>query len=354
MKRQRVGCVGWLTHLDGDAGVTTAVCDTREEKVRSYCEQHEGVRAFTDYRKMADASELDVVYVATPNEFHREMAVRFLESGVHVFLEKPMGVDRQEMDAILAAERAGEAHLAIDFELRVSFFGRRVKEIMDAGEIGAPVGVEFVHHRGAWLAETNGVWRTDPARSGGLYFMEVCHEVDLFRHWFGEVEAVQSFSNPNVLPQYRGGMPENVVTHLWFASGVRGVILTNHTSSVAKCEEDQYDTCGHDMAFIVTGTEGSIRIDCIRHTVTVCEYAEHHPDLAFGKRVDLKRTEDHGSMSANEFHHDCARNFGMFVEAMARGEQHHQSAADAWRTHLVCLAAESSARDGARRIEVVA
>ena len=59
--------------------------------------------------------------------------------------------------------------------MRSSSGCRRVKEIVAFGEMGLLKGIEFVHHRGAWLAEGNMIWRTDPARSGGLYFMEPCH-----------------------------------------------------------------------------------------------------------------------------------------------------------------------------------
>jgi len=352
MNRMRVGCVGWLYGIDNEYGHTTAVCDIDRAHVEGFTSKRPSVKGYTDYRAMLDTGEIDVVLIATPNEFHQEMAEYALKAGVHVFLEKPMGVNREELDSILRTQQASGRQLAIDFELRVSFFGRRVKEIIDSGEIGKPVGVEFVHHRGAWLARGNNVWRTDPNRSGGLYFMEVCHEIDVFRHWFGEIAAAQSFSFPNVLPQYRDGMPDNVCTHLWFREGVRGVILTSHTSSVWQAEKTAYRENGHDMVFIVTGTEGAIRIDCIDHTLLVCRYADFHPDAHRGLRVERDRLEDHRSMSATEFHHDTRGNLDRFIRSMALDEPPHQDATDAWRTHVICLAAEESARDASQRIEI--
>ncbi len=352
MKRMRVGCVGWLYNIDHEYGHTTTVCDINKAQVDRFVAKHPSAKGYTDFRAMIDAGGIDVVMIATPNEFHREMAEYALRGGVHVFLEKPMGVNREQMDSILRTQQASGRHLAIDFELRVSFFGRRVKEIIESGEIGDPVGVEFIHHRGAWLACGNGVWRTDPKRSGGLYFMEVCHELDVFRHWFGEIESVQSFSLPNVLPQYRDNMPDNVTTHLWFANGVRGTILTNHTSSVWKADPAEYRDMGHDMIFVVVGTQGSLRTDCIEHKILVCHYGEFHPDADRGMRVEFDRIEDHSAMPGSDFHHDTRGNLDGFIRSMALGEPPHQEAADAWRTHIACLAAEKSARETSQRINI--
>lgn len=352
MIRQRIGCVGWLIPFDDAFGETTAVCDVDREKVKRFVDRHPRAKGYTDYCRMINEGGLDVVVIATPNALHREMSEYALRAGSHVFLEKPMGVNREELDSILATQQASGRQLAIDFELRVSFMGRRVKELMSAGEIGDPVSVEFVHHRGAWLARGNNVWRTDPARSGGLYFMEVCHEIDLFRHWFGDIAAVQSFSVPNVLPQYRDGMPDNVCTHLWFRSGMRGLVLTSHTSSVFDAKPAQYGDYGHDMVFTITGTRGALRVDCVAQKLLVCRYAEFHPDADRGLRVELDRVEDYTTMPHQEFHHDTTGNMQRFIRSMSLGEPPHQDAADAWLTHVVCLAAERSARENAPRIEI--
>jgi len=294
MQKQRVGCIGWLYDIDEEYGSTTAVCDINRSLVDRFTAKREGVEGYTDYREMAASGGVDVVMIATPNEFHREMAECFLRAGVHVFLEKPMGVNREEMDAVLRAQQAGGVELGIDFELRVSFLGRHVRQLLADGTIGTPVSVEFIHHRGAWLGAGNGVWRTDPKRSGGLYFMEVCHEVDLFRHWFGEIQAVQSHAFPTVLPQYRNRMPDNITTRLWFESGVQGMIHTSHTASVHGAKSEEYGDQGHDMYFILAGTEGALRIDCINHKILVCRYGEFHPDLDEGLRVESRKNSTKG------------------------------------------------------------
>jgi predicted dehydrogenase len=351
MKRLNLGVIGWLYHYDNEHARTTAACDIREGHLAQYKEKHPDARTFTDYRKMADEAGLDAVIISTPNWLHREMAEYYLERGIHVFLEKPMGVNREEMDSILATQRKSGKTLAIDFELRVSQGSNRVRDIIRSGEIGDLNGIEFIHHRGGWVARGNNVWRTDPARSGGLFFMEICHEIDFYRWIFGEITHVQSFRHPNLLPQYKQDeMPDNVYTHVWFESGLMGEIISSHTLSVHNAPADKYEDLGHDMYFVITGTEGALRMECIRQKLLICRYEDYHPDAEVGKRVVLNRIEDYSSVRG--FHHDIAANHRAFLESCALGKPFHQDTFDAWKTHAVCLAAERSALEEFQRIEL--
>jgi len=192
-KKVNVGYIGWLSHDSTEFSTPYAVCDVKEKKLSDYVSRFPGVKTFTDWKKMAEDRGVDVVIISTPNHLHCEMATTFLDRGVHVFLEKPMGVNRDEMNKLLLAQRKSGKQLAIDFEMRASYGTLRAKEIIDSGELGELKGVEFVHHRGSWLYEGNHLWRLNKQLSGGLYFMEVCHEVDYFRLILGEITYVQSF-----------------------------------------------------------------------------------------------------------------------------------------------------------------
>ena len=348
MKKVNVGYIGWLSYDDTDFSVPYAVCDVNEQKLKDYAAKHPGVKIFTDWKKLAEDPELDVVIISTPNQFHLEMGTAFLRKGVHVFLEKPMGVNRKEMNQLLLAQRKSGKQLAIDFEMRASCGTIRTKEIIDSGELGAMQGIEFVHHRGSWLYEGNHIWRLDRKLSGGLYFMEICHEVDYFRFLMGEITHVQSFKMPNVLPQYGSDFPDNVFSILSFENGSIGTISASHTLSCQNASMEEYNQKGHDMFFVYTGTLGSMRLDCINDKLLVTQF-EPYPEGSHGKRVMFKRIEDfHGT---NAFH-DTDTNRLRFIESCACGIPHLQDAYDAWRSHCVCLAAEESALKGFRKMKV--
>ena len=349
-KRLNVGAIGWLMYYDDEIAKTTAICDINEAKVRNGVAAHPGTQGYTDYRKMVDEAGLDVVIISTPNWLHTEMAERFMRKGVDVFLEKPMGVNKAECDRLLKAQKSTGKTCAIDFEMRTGTAMGRIRDVIGAGEIGDLVGIEFVHHRGAWEARGNGVWRTQPEKSGGLFFMEICHEVDTLRLLAGDIQAVQSFKMKNVLPQYPDNMPDNVCTHLWFEGGVTATILAGHTISVCDAPLGLYDDLGHDMRWGIVGTEGALRYDEIRQKLLVVRYAEFHPDAPVGKHVEFKRVEDYSSVK--NMNHDIAGNQRRFLQTIHEGKDWHQPLEDAWRTHVVCLAAERSAITDNQRIKV--
>lgn len=349
MARQlKVGYAGWFSDAESEYCRTAAVCDTVEAKVQAFLSNHPGVQGYTDYRKMAAESDIDAAVISTPNHLHCEMATAFLEAGKDVFLEKPMGVNREQMDSILRAWRQSGKQLAIDFECRVSSGYVRTKEILDAGEIGETRGIELIHHQGQWLRGPGNEWRLDPVKSGGLYFECICHYVDLMRLWLGEITHAQSFTMPTVLPQYCETMPDNITTHLLHENGGLSMLVTVHSLSVTPAEIKDYNDLAHEMYFVIIGTEGALRLDAINHKLLLVRYEEDSAQPG-NKCSRLNRIEEIPGAAA---FHDIDANRRSFFEAVANGKPHHQDAYDAWRTFAVCLAAEQSAQEGFAKVEV--
>lgn len=327
-----------------------AICDTHKPAIEAARREFPDIAAYTDYRVLVTHPHVDVVVVNTPNWLHPEITIAALEAGKDVFCEKPMALNREDCARMLAAERASGRTLCIDFELRYSILsGRRLKELISSGEIGEVRHIDFFHYRGAWLEEGNGIWRTRPELSGGLYPMEPCHEVDLFRYLVGEISAVQSFSAPNVLPHYR--IPDNVCTHFFFENGAMGQITTAHTRSAHIVEGDHWEDLGHEMVLSIVGTQGSLRVDLWKNRLTVFRFAEY-PLGSGGVRCEFVRNEDYTGVPSHLLHHDMSGFRRDFFRRLATGQPPMITALDSWRTHAVCFAAEQSALAGFRKIEV--
>ena len=118
-KRLRVGHIGWLANDQNDYAQTVAWCDTNEERIRKACAKNPEITGYTDYREMLRDADLDLVVIATPNWVHCEMACDFLKAGVHVFLEKPMGINRAEIDRLYNEALASKAQLAAAASMRL-------------------------------------------------------------------------------------------------------------------------------------------------------------------------------------------------------------------------------------------
>ncbi len=108
--RPRIGCVGVGSMGSGDArghasfGDVLAVCDVdagRAENAKNAGNIGKGkADAYTDYRKLLDRDDLDVISVVTPDHWHIKIAVEALESGRHVFSQKPLTLTLEENQLI--------------------------------------------------------------------------------------------------------------------------------------------------------------------------------------------------------------------------------------------------------------
>ena len=95
--------------------------------------------------KMADA-----VFVCTQDDFHTAPAIRALELGYHVLLEKPMSNNEEECRAIEAAARKAQRTLAVCHVLRYTPFYMTLKSLIDKGEIGEVTTINQIENVGFW------------------------------------------------------------------------------------------------------------------------------------------------------------------------------------------------------------
>jgi len=341
---------------EGPGYKTVAWCDINEQKLTTQAQLHPRIETYTDYREMLIKARLDVVMIASPNHCHAEQAIAFLEAGVHVFLEKPMGISVEECDRILAAWHRSGRQLGIDFEVRISPFAKRVQALIGSGEYGELRRIEYFHHQGAWLAEGSCLWRIRPEKSGGLLPECPIHYIDIFRLFAGEVESVQSVAGPNVLPQY--GIPDNVCSHFFFENGILAMMLTTHTHSAVPRDSRQWrntaeymQPLGHDMTMIFTLTRGSIGVDFLKPSIQVHRFEEWPPGSG-GMRVIQERVEDYSALGMMAFFHDCSLMRREFLRRCVEGRPPFQDPVDVWRTHRATFAAEQSALSGGQRIRV--
>jgi predicted dehydrogenase len=111
------------------------LCDADEDRRRDFASRYPRARMTGDFDELL-ASDVDAVVVATPVPTHYELAKRALEAGKHVLVEKPPAMRGAEMDELVAI--AGERDLVLmPGHLLLYHPGvRKLKELVDAGELG--------------------------------------------------------------------------------------------------------------------------------------------------------------------------------------------------------------------------
>ena len=146
----------------------------------------------TDWRKVVERDDVDIIDISTPTYLHQEIAVAAAQNGKHIFCEKPIALSyASAREMYEAAEKAGVVHY-LNHNYRRAPAITFARQLIDEGKIGT-----IYHWRGTYLQD----WITDPnfpltwhlqkkfAGAGPHYDLN-SHSVDLGRYLVGEIKAV--------------------------------------------------------------------------------------------------------------------------------------------------------------------
>lgn len=151
------------------------VCDASESRRAHLHRLHPGVAATPCFEELIEGTDLDAVVIATPVRFHYQMAKAALEAGKHVFIEKPIARTVDEAQELLDLAQEQERVLMVGHTFLFSPAVHRMKEIIDAGDIGK---VQYVAARrlnlGLFQKDINVAWDLAP------------HDISILLHLLGE------------------------------------------------------------------------------------------------------------------------------------------------------------------------
>src|SRR5579863_9570076 len=159
----------------------TALSRRTMDKARESAKQFDIPLAFDSAEALCRSTEVDVVLVTTPNAMHLQDVLIALRNGKHVLCEKPMGVNADECRQMVEAARKAGVLLGVAQVFRFEDSTRRLRERLEAGEIGKPI---FARAEFSFPGKTGHArqWLYDPAIAGGGPIADVgVHCVDGLR-----------------------------------------------------------------------------------------------------------------------------------------------------------------------------
>ena len=184
MARPRLGFlgVGWIGRHRMEAMLATgaigavAIADASAEMAAEALKLAPGAALVGSLDEMLDVG-VDGIVIATPSAMHAEQSIRALNGGAAVFCQKPLGRTADEVRGVIEAARAADRLLDVDLSYRFTDGMRRIRELVQAGELGWIYAVDLVFHN-AYGPDKS--WFYDPALSGGGCVMDLgVHLVDL-------------------------------------------------------------------------------------------------------------------------------------------------------------------------------
>lgn len=169
-----------------------AICDVQLSRAIAKRDEHaKGAEVFSDYREMLRVIKPDAVHIATPHYLHAEMSIAALESGAHVFLEKPMATTREDARRMIDAARESGRLLSICFQNRfsptVEALGRLLKQYPPTAAYASVV----------WGRDES-YYNADPWRGrlategGGVLINQAVHTLDLLCFFLGKPKFVSA------------------------------------------------------------------------------------------------------------------------------------------------------------------
>ncbi len=182
---------GHFFDLPAEIGMHT-ICGRTEGPLKAAADQFGWANTETDWRKVVENPEIDIIDVSTPGNSHAEISIAAAKAGKAVFCEKPIGNTLAEAKAMLDAVQAAKVPHAIFHNYRKAPAVALAKQLIEAGRLGT-----IYHWRATylqdWIADPNFplVWRLQKEIAGSGAHGDInAHIIDLSRHLIGELDEV--------------------------------------------------------------------------------------------------------------------------------------------------------------------
>jgi len=204
-----------------------ALCDTDPRRLREVQRRHPGLSVTTKPEEILQDSSIDIVSIASHDDFHRDQIVAALSFGKHVFVEKPLCLSRVEYDDIsLALKNSNGLRLSSNLILRKEPRFEELRNRIRADKFGSIYYLEGDYDYGR-IEKIVGGWRGELAGFSVVHSGAI-HLIDLLL-WLSESKVVQVFAYGTRIATESTRFRKNdtVVAILKFADGVLGKVTAN-------------------------------------------------------------------------------------------------------------------------------
>ena len=378
--RLRLGVIGMgtraasvlstLRRVHGGVWVV-GVVDPDEEGARQRlrgAELPEGEVAFFEDAEelLGHAGDFDGLMIGTRCNIHTPLAVKAAETGLPLYLEKPVAISHEQIVALRDAYRGREKSVVVSFPMRVTPLFRKVKNLVESGRLGVVnqvQAVNYVPYGGVYYARET---YRDFDVTGGMWLQKATHDFDYLNALLGVPSAVSAVMTRKA---YGGDMPHGLRCsgcdlagtclesprgvarrgddggvgtgdHLCvFGDGIElqdaGAALIGYEGGVHASYTQNFLSrrSAASRGATITGYEATLSFDWFKGNVTVID---HHRDRV--ETFEIKVTTGH--LGGDEV---LARNF---VDVCLGRDESRTDLASGLLSAAMCLAARESAHSG--------
>jgi myo-inositol 2-dehydrogenase/D-chiro-inositol 1-dehydrogenase len=194
----------------------------------------------------------DAVYITTPNTQHVSLAIAAVETGKHVFCEKPLATNVADAERVFEKSKEGPGIFQVGHNRRLAPVYATLKQMLS--ETHTPHSAHVKMNRGELLKPE---WTGDPEITGGFLYETPIHMFDMMRFLFGEVESLHAIGSTHeykevddfsVLLKFANGMHATLATAAdasWLFPFERVEVFCHHATLVTR--EMESLTCSSNL-----------------------------------------------------------------------------------------------------------
>lgn len=237
--------------------------------------QQFNAKVYDDFSGLCGDASIEAIYISSPHRFHAAQAVKALQHGKHVLVEKPLALTLEECDAVVAAADRAGLQLIVGHTHAFDPNVRAMHRIVQSGALGR-LGMILTFNYNDFLFRPHRDDEFDSKNGGGILFNQVAHQIEIVRLLGGAVRSVRA----NVgAPDSARQAPGHCTAFLEFESGA--------AASITFSAHDFFDSDEFHLWIAEGGTvkppnrNGVMRQAFTRRNGDL----EAHEALGFGSRV---------------------------------------------------------------------
>ncbi|MBQ7374225.1 MAG: Gfo/Idh/MocA family oxidoreductase [Clostridia bacterium] len=180
---------GRYLHASSDRFKITALCDVNGYRLEKYGKIFEVSKEnrFLDEDEFFKEKRSDVLLLATMDQMHVRQALKAIELGYDLLLEKPISDDAEELKMLVEKAKEHKAMVMVCHVLRYTTMIRKIKSLLDSGAIGKLVSMDQTENVCFWHQAhsfVRGNWR-NRQETTPMIMQKCCHDLDLIQYFIG-------------------------------------------------------------------------------------------------------------------------------------------------------------------------
>ncbi len=181
---------GRYIHESKDRFKVVSLCDPNEVRLKKYGDafEVEESQRFLDEEGFFAEKRSDVLLIATMDRLHVRQAVRALDLGYDLVLEKPISDDAEELKMLVEKAKANGRMVMVCHVLRYTTMVKKIKSLLDEGAIGRLISMDQTENVCYWHQAhsfVRGNWRNS-VQTSPMIMQKCCHDLDLIQYFIGD------------------------------------------------------------------------------------------------------------------------------------------------------------------------